>query len=218
MVDLDPDRVLALSYVPAGRRPAVEALWRLDVALGKVLAGGREPMISRIKLAWWREALEKLDSAGAPAEPLLQALATHVVPLGVAGSELAAMEQGWAALIGELELSEEDLALYARGRGANLFGLTARLLGDESFDTEAAGEAWALTDLARHSGNAPDREAALAGARIRSAPARWPTRLRPLGMLSILALRDAAPGRPEWEATGSPGRMWRMLRHRLTGR
>ncbi len=60
-VNLDPDRTLALSYVPAKARPALEALWRLDATLGAVLSTGREPLISQIKLAWWRDSLEKLD-------------------------------------------------------------------------------------------------------------------------------------------------------------
>ena len=55
MTPLDPDRILALSYVPARRRAAVEALWRLDAALGAALGGGSEPRIARITLAWWRE-------------------------------------------------------------------------------------------------------------------------------------------------------------------
>src|SRR6476660_3498381 len=97
--DLDPDRVLALSYVSAGRRTAVEALWRLDVALGLVLAGGREPMISRIKLAWWREALERLDRERAPSEPVLQALATHVLPAGLTGAGLSGMVDAWEILL-----------------------------------------------------------------------------------------------------------------------
>ena len=98
-MDLDPDRRLALAYVPAARRPALEALWRLDVNLGAVLAGGRDPMIGRIRLAWWREALEALDRSPPAAEPLLRSLAAHVLPAGVSGAELAAMEQGWAELL-----------------------------------------------------------------------------------------------------------------------
>src|SRR3569623_1105195 len=97
--DLDPDRILALSYVPAARRPAVEALWRLDVALGLVLAGGREPMISRIKLAWWREALERLDRERAPAEPVLQALSAHVLTAGLKGAQLSGMVDAWEVLL-----------------------------------------------------------------------------------------------------------------------
>jgi hypothetical protein len=33
----------------------------------------------------------------------------------------------------------------------------------------------------------------------------------------MLARRDAEPGRARWETQGAPGRMLRMLRHRLTG-
>jgi phytoene synthase len=212
--DLDPDRVLALSYVSAARRPALEALWRLDAALGAVLAGGREPMISRIKLAWWREALEKLDRERAPAEPVLQALESHVFPKGVSGAELAGMVDGWEVLLSSEPLTAGELSLYAKSRGALLFFYSAQLLGGAP--QAGAGETWALVDLARHS-NQIDAEAALAAARAQPSHERWPARLRPLGMLAALALRDSDPARPHWEPQGAPRRMLRMLRHRLTG-
>lgn len=218
MTGLDPDRTLALAYVPASRREAVAALWRLDAALGAVLAGGREKMISRIKLAWWREALEKLDSAPAPAEPLLQELAARVLPSGVSGAELSAMEEGWAVLLSDDALTPAELDAYSAGRGETLFRLTARLLGG-SLDPEQAkaGEAWALADLARHSG-APDAEAALNAATARLSGVRWSSRLRSVGMLAALARRDVARGLEALEPQGAPPRMLRMLRHRLTGR
>jgi phytoene synthase len=215
--DLDPDRILALSYVPAKRRAAVGALWRLDAALGAALAGGREPMISRIKLAWWREALERLDREPAPAEPVLQALAEHVLPAGFAGAELARMEEGWAILADPDPLAPGQLTAYARARGGLLFRCTARLLGGAGEGLGPAGEAWALVDLARHCASAEDSDVALAAARERHLPRRWPSPLRPLGMLAILAARDLDPARPPWEARGAPGRMWRMLRHRISG-
>src|SRR3954470_11347204 len=151
MADLDPDVTLALSYVPAARRPALQALFALDAALGAVLAGGREPMISRIKLAWWREAIEALDGEEAPAEPVLQGLAEHVLPAGVSGSQLAEMEKGWGALLSDAPLTPEELATYAARGGETLFAGAARLLESEA---KAGGEAWALVDLARRSGNA----------------------------------------------------------------
>ena len=70
--ELDADRRLALAYASVRARPALEALWRLDVTLGAVLATGREPMVSRIRLAWWREALEAARPAPPPPEPVLQ--------------------------------------------------------------------------------------------------------------------------------------------------
>jgi phytoene synthase len=218
MIPLDPDRTLALAYVPTARRPAVEALWRLDAALASVLSTGKEPLISQIRLAWWREALEKLDREAAPSEPVLRALAAHVVPAGIGGAELSAMEAGWAMLLSAEPLSEADLALYASARGGLLFRYTARLLGEPSPGpgVEAGGGAWALIDLARHSTDAADSEAAAQAARAVQ-PVRWPARLRPLGMLAALAGRDAEPERPHWEPQGAPVRMLRMLRHRLTG-
>lgn len=215
--DLDPDRTLALTYVPSKRRSAVGALWRLDAALGAALAGGREPMISRIKLAWWREALERLDREPAPAEPVLKALAEHVLPAAVAGADLAAMEGGWAILASPEALTPGELTTYARARGALLFQYSARLLGDPGIALEEAGEAWALVDLARHCATAADADIALAAARERRPPRHWPPRLRPLGMLAILAARDLDPSRPPWEARGAPARMWRMFRHRISG-
>lgn len=219
MIPLDPDRTLALAYVPASRRPAVEALWRLDAALASVLSTGREPLISQIRLAWWREALEKLDTEKAPAEPVLRAVAEHVVAAGVTGAELSAMEAGWAVLLSPDPLGPADLELYASARGSLLFRYTARLLGEPQpgLGVEAAGGVWALVDLARHSTDAPDAEAAIEAARA-AQDQRWPKRLRPLGMLAALACRDLDPRRPRWEEQGAPGRMLRMLRHRLTGK
>lgn len=214
MTPLDPDRTLALSYVPAKRRSAVEALWRLDAALGAALAGGREPLIGQIKLVWWRDALEKLDREKAPAEPVLQAVAEHVVPI-VPGAALAEFEQAWTVLLNQEPLSSSDFDDYA-ARGRLLFRFSATLLGDVSTaEVEDAGEVWALVDLARHSGE-PDKMAALNAARERARPRhRWPVPLRPLGMLHALARRDIEYG---LGTQGSPGRMLRMLRHRFTGR
>jgi phytoene synthase len=215
---LDSDRRLALSYVPGSRRAAIGALWRLDIAMGAVLTSGREPMISRIKLAWWREALEKLDRERAPAEPVLGALAVHVLPAGISGARLAAMEAGWSVLLADAPLGPSDLSAYASQRGGLLFSHSADLLGGQGdIDVRQAGEAWVLADLARHCGDPAEAETAVAEARQRSLPRRWPSRLRPLGMLAMLARRDLEPNRAHWEEQGSPGRMLLMLRHRLTG-
>ncbi len=215
-LDLDPDRRLALAYVPSARRAAVEALWRLDVALAAVLATGREPMISRIRLAWWREALEKLDKAPPPGEPVLEGVARHVLSAGITGAELAAMEEGWATLLSPEPLTPAELETYAAARGERLFRCTARLLEGEP--PVGTGRTWALVDLARRSSDERDANAALAAARASREPGPWPVAFRPLGMLAVLAARDAERGLHALERQGAPARMLRMLRHRFTGR
>src|SRR6476661_4026504 len=199
-MDLDPDRRLALAYVPAAVRPAIAALWRLDVAFATILATGTQPLISQMRLAWWREALERLDSAPPPAEPVLQALTAHVLPK-VTGAELAAMEEGWLMLLSEEALTTDELDLYAAKRGGLLFVYTARLLGDSDFPVAQAGEAWALADLIRHSRRVDEIKAPSPGPKT-----KWPRRLRPLGMLAILARRDLKNIGQEPEKPGSPAR------------
>ncbi len=186
-LDLDPDRRLVLAYTPVRARSALEALWRLDVTFAAVLATGSDPMVSRIRLAWWREALERLDQAPAPPEPVLQGIQFQVMPAGIGGAELAAMEEGWAIL---LDAGAPDLDGYARLRGGLLFAFSARLLGAADPRVGAAGELWALADLARHSSRRDEAARALEAAGARQEQGKWPRALRPLAMLTRLARRD----------------------------
>src|SRR5205085_12556176 len=136
-------------------------------------ATGTQPLISQMRLAWWREALERLDSAPPPAEPLLQALAAYVLPV-VSGAELAAMEEGWLILLGEAALTGDELARYAALRGGLLFHFTARLLGEADFPVEAAGAQWGLADLLRHSRRVDEVKTPPPESKI-----KWPRKLRP---------------------------------------
>jgi phytoene synthase len=171
-----------------------------------------------MKLAWWREALIALDERDAPAEPLLHAVKQLLLPTDITGTALAGLVDGWEQLLAEETLGTDHLAAYADARGGTLFRLSAKVLGREPLaGLEAAGAGWALIDLSRHSSKAEEADAALEQARVKfaQAPRTWPARLRALGMLAVLASRDAVsgPGTP-----GSPGRLLRMLVHRITGR
>jgi phytoene synthase len=211
-MNLDPERRLALAYVPAAVRPAVEALWRLDAAFAAILATGTQPLVSQMRLAWWREALQRLDIAPPPAEPVLQALAANVLPT-VRGAELAEMEEAWLILLADGPLGAEDLADYAARRGGLLFRYSARLLGDSAFAVDHAGALWALADLARHSRRAGEVKNSPSESQV-----KWPAKLRPLGMLAMLAKRDLEKIGGKTEKAGSPARLVRMIRHRISGK
>lgn len=189
----DPLRDLALSYAPMGRRAGLDALFALDGALGQVMRTTREPMVGQMRLAWWREALETLDNAPAPAEPVLRALAADVLPGGVSGRDLALLVDGWEPLLGDLDL--EAIEQHARWRGAHLFELAGRVLDTGRRDPLTdAGRAWALDDLARHLGDPVPaglarRQSLEPGNRV--AGARWSRAGRPLGALAIIARRGA---------------------------
>jgi len=196
------DRDLVRLHWPPELRPAFDALFAIDDAMAEVVGTAREPMLAAIKLAWWQDSLEKLDREPAPAEPRLQAAARELLPRGVSGSSLAALEDGWAAL---LEEAPDEGRLAARG--AVLFMLAARLLGDDGEGLGKAGRLWAGVDLARRFGRAMPQPIDLA---------RFGKRVGPLTGLATLANRDARAGSPQPEAT--PGRAWVLLKHRMTGR
>src|SRR5688572_12389374 len=118
------DRDLVRLYWPVELRPAFDALFGIDDALAEVVASSTQPALGAIRLAWWREALARLDASPPPPEPRLQAAASELLARGATGAMLAELEDGWAAL-----LDEEAGVERVGGRGAKLFALSARLLG-----------------------------------------------------------------------------------------
>ena len=190
---------------PTHLRAAFDALFDIDEALASVVAGATEPALAAIKLAWWREQLEKLDTQPPPAEPRLRAAAAELPPRGIRGDELAGLEAGWATLLEE----QPDVGLV-EARGETLFGLAARLLEASDGGLAAAGRLYALMDVTRR--GLQDFRAAAASQPL----GRSPPGLRPLTGLASLARRDLNRTAPEAEAT--PGRSWALIRHRLTGR
>lgn len=213
------DQSLVRLYVPTGRRPAWDALFSIHSALGDILRSTSEPTVGRIRLAWWRERLDELESGVTPGEPRLAAAARFLIPEGISGSDLAGLEIGWAHLLEDFPWP--PIAAEATWfRGMRLFGFGARLLAETDERIQAAGGLWALVDVARHCSDSESRAMLIDQARRfaegmrgeRFAPA-----LRPLSMLAALALRDLDRW-PTTEPQGTPGRAFTLLRHRIGGR
>lgn len=207
---------LALTYVPPAARPGIEALFALDDTLGAILRTTREPLVGQMRLTWWYEALGRLDSAPAPAEPVLAALQRSVLPGGVSGLMLATLTDGWEVLL-EPDLDAAAIERFAYGRGRRLFELAAILLAVVDARIGVVGEGWALADLAQGLSDAAIR----AEARSRAVDTlddalrgRWPKNARALGAMALSARFDVSGSPP---APGSPKRVGRLAWHRLTG-
>jgi phytoene synthase len=188
--------------------------------MGDVVRTTSEPMLGPIRLAWWRERLEELDQGkAAPPELRLQAVERELRPRGIAGAGLAALEGGWLSLFDPFPWTvETSEAIWFRGR--SLFWLGARVLGRPDEAIQSAGGVWALVDAARHCSDMPSRAMLINQARTFArglADVRFAWRLRPLSMLTALAVRDLRRGEP-FEPEGTPGRAAAMLGHRLSGR
>jgi 15-cis-phytoene synthase len=135
---------IALAHAPRRCRDALSALWACDAALGRVVATTTEPMIGQMRLTWWHERLTALDAGEIPNEPVLAALADVVCHHDVTGAMLAALVEGWEALLEPLPLPEDVLRTFAIKRGDGLFAMSALIIGG----TSLGGAAWALIDFA----------------------------------------------------------------------
>ena len=199
------DRDLVRLYWPVELRPAFDALFAIDDVMADVVVSSTQPALGAIRLAWWREALERLDHAPAPAEPRLQAAAGHLLPRGVSGAMLAPLEDGYATL-----LDEEPHGDRIGAGGAALFAIGARLLRADDPKLAGAGRLYAFARAARRGLAALPNDL--------TAPShRFPSSLRPLTAFARLAARDVSRA-PNLEPEATPGRALALVRHRLGGR
>ncbi|HEU0310099.1 MAG TPA: hypothetical protein VFR36_02600 [Sphingomicrobium sp.] len=208
--DIQTDRDLVRHYWPVELRPAFDALFGIDDALCDVVTSSTQPALGAIRLAWWREALEKLDHSPPPPEPRLQAVAAELLPRGMTGAGLAELEDGWATL-----LDEEPDAERVGERGAKLFAIGARLVGTDDKRLEPAGRLFAQEQVARRGLMPMPLQFPAEELRL-LAGHRFPRQLRPLTALARLAARDVKQA-PAIEPEATPGRAAALLSHRLFG-
>ncbi len=124
---LNAPQNLALAYTPAIIRPAFAVLLALDNKWRSIYETGREPLIGQMKLAWWRDALEKHENERPKGDPLLAELASAGHPL-LLPSALQLLDN-WEAIITHDVADRAGLAELSTENGKALFGGYAALAG-----------------------------------------------------------------------------------------
>jgi phytoene synthase len=217
---LDFDRLTALDQMPRSVRPAMGILWAVDMAMADVVSSTTQPLLGAVRLAWWRERLEDLDTgAPPPSEWRLEGAVKQLLPRGITGRELAGLEDGWLPLLEPFPW-REPVAHALRVRGSLLFNIGARLLNGDPRDAEAAGSLWSLVDGARHCSDVHSRMYLLKEARasIDELPReRPPRRLRRLTGLAAMAAHDVLRNKPLDLPYEDPGRGIAALLHHMRG-
>ncbi|MEI7874128.1 MAG: squalene/phytoene synthase family protein [Alphaproteobacteria bacterium] len=151
----DRDRFLAALFAPEPARRGLLALLAFDHELARTRTVTREPMLARIRLEWWREAVAEAAGAAKPrAQPIVESL-----------SEIARRHcltaEGLTALIDARE-EEIEGPLDVLRAGQALADLQLDVLAVRDAATRdaarAIGAAWLM-------GEGPERDALLAEAR-----------------------------------------------------
>lgn len=151
----DRDRFVTGLFAPADRREDLFALYAFNLEIAKLREMVREPMMGRIRLQWWRDAVSAMAAGGeSPAHPV-------ALPLGEAIRRRGLPEATLQRLIDsrETDLEEQppaDMAAverYAEDSSAALTELALVVLGADSAAAGQAGRhlgiAWGVTGLLR---------------------------------------------------------------------
>lgn len=160
----DPDRWLAARFAPADARRRLTAVYAVHDELVRAAHAASEPMIAAIRLAWWRETIEGLDTPAIAgrhdaAWALAAALAQGPAP---ERATLIALAQARArdaepepfadmdAVTAHVDATAGRLACVA----AACLLPAAAISPDARAAIAAAGRAWGLTAMARGFGAA----------------------------------------------------------------
>ncbi len=139
----DRDRFQTALFAPAGRREALFALYAFNFEVARIPEVTREPLLGRIRLQWWREAIAEIY-AGAPprrhevVKGLAQAIRDHALSLAHFDALLDARELDWRE---EAPETLHALESYAAGSSGSLVQLVLEALDARDEPTAAAGRA-----------------------------------------------------------------------------
>jgi len=151
----DRDRFLAALFAPEPQRADLLALLAFDHELARTRRVTREPLLARIRLEWWREAVAEAAGQGQPrAQPIVESLSETVRRHGLAPEQLVALIEARA--------EEIDGPLDVVRAGHALADLELAVLGLDHAPTRQAARAVAAAWLM---GEGPERAALLAEAR-----------------------------------------------------
>ncbi len=151
---LDHDRFLCSLYAPREQREALVALYAFNSEVARIPEAVNEPLLGRIRLEWWREAIDAVYAGRSPRHPVLEALAPAVARYGLGRGHF---ERLLAARALDLEEGAPadlaDLVAYAEAASGSLTALAVQVLAGDDEGVRAAarevGTAWALVGLMR---------------------------------------------------------------------
>jgi phytoene/squalene synthetase len=149
----DYDRFLAIQLAPASMRGALYTLAAFHLELARIAEIVSEPLIGHIRLAWWHEALQEIETGKVPRNhPVVQALADIYANRPIIFGYLHAIIDARGADLDPSQLAEESAwRNYCAETAGNLHIAMAHLISAEVGAHEplirAYGQAYAMIGL-----------------------------------------------------------------------
>lgn len=126
----EPDRYLAALLAPRSVRGDLAALAAFSAELARIAQIVREPMVSEIRLQWWRDALETIARGESTAHPVADALAGAMRRHHLPAALLQSLIDARSVELGiEAAADEHALGAYLEAVEGTLFQLALHVLG-----------------------------------------------------------------------------------------
>mgnify|MGYP001209812577 CR=1 FL=1 len=187
MVELTEVTRVALASA-AKHRSLFRATFGLYTLLGRVVLGSNEPIVSQIRLAWWRDKLQALSAGALDRDPLAALIQSS---WGKDTSSLINLIDGWESVLVE----PKRTMLFVRAK-AELARAIAEKVGSQS-DVGGAvldGKLWAYADLANLADEMTKAWALQEWTKLPHGNKTKARELRPLRVLGGLAQRSLENG------------------------
>lgn len=151
----DRERYLTALFAPADRRDDLFALYAFNLEVARTRESVREAMLGQIRLQWWRDALDEIQTGKPPrrhavVEPLAEAIRRHNLPRDAFERILIARERDMDDTPFQ---TLAELEAYADGTSGAVIALALLILGAQDAEMLARsrqiGRGYALAGLLR---------------------------------------------------------------------
>ena len=141
---MDRDRYRAALFAPRPQRDHLLALFAFNIELARVREEVSDATLGRIRLQWWREALERIQTGEAIGHPVADALTSAQRHCMLPGDLLADMVDARESDLAATPMPDQThLEDYLARTAGTVFQLAGHVLGQQDEHT---------AHLARHSG------------------------------------------------------------------
>ncbi|WP_152045698.1 phytoene/squalene synthase family protein [Aureimonas psammosilenae] len=144
----DPDRAVAIAFAPEDKRSFLHALYAFDLETARIRGIVSQPLPGEIRLQWWRDRLDGLESdpleAGGQGSPVAEALIETIRRCALPLDAFRNLLEAWIFdLYDDPMPSRADLEAYAGETASAVVMLAAMILDRDAAPqaAEAAGHA-----------------------------------------------------------------------------
>ena len=147
----DRDRFVCALFAPAAARESLFAVYAFDREIGRIVESMREPVLARMRLQWWRDALPRIAAASPPRHPIADSVAAAIRGHGLDPRSFDRLLDARDAQIDGPPTDMAALIVHAENTEGVVMDLALKVLGADAASDAGhhVAVAWSLVEAIR---------------------------------------------------------------------